>query len=122
MVQFWQPSEDDPTVSLHIWNGGVSGSIPFGCKKSNCGKLVPPSVVMPNLEVFKFSVTLENNSVDCGNFGLEYLPSLREVKAYFNCNGVSAAEGDAALAALRIACEVHPNHPTLIMDRYPKVL
>ena len=69
---------------------------------------------MPNLEVLYFDVRLRapkgNYSDYCGNIGLEYLPSLRELKGYIDCEDV-----DAAFGALRDACNVHPNHPTFRM-------
>ncbi|WVZ49979.1 LOW QUALITY PROTEIN: hypothetical protein U9M48_001285 [Paspalum notatum var. saurae] len=114
MVQFEQPIQEDSSVSVHIWNG--RGPTPFGSRKSNCSKLVPSAVVMPNLQVLAIMVDLrylKDNNCDCGNFGFEYLPSLQEVCGVVNCYGVSTAEGDAALAALRNACAAHPNHPTL---------
>ncbi|WVZ49957.1 hypothetical protein U9M48_001268, partial [Paspalum notatum var. saurae] len=119
MVQFEQPNQEDSSVSMHIWNG--RGPAPFGSRKSNCRKL-EPSAVMPNLQVLNVLFrlrALKDNNCDCGNFGFEYLPSLREVCGLVDCNDVSTAEGDAALAALRNACEAHPNHPTLGMYRDP---
>ncbi|WVZ49978.1 LOW QUALITY PROTEIN: hypothetical protein U9M48_001284 [Paspalum notatum var. saurae] len=111
MVQFEQPNQEDSSVSVHIWNG--RGPTPFGSRKSNCSKL-EPSPVMPNLQVLNVLVrlrALKDNNCDCGNFGFEYLPSLREVWGSVDCNDVSTAEVVAALAALRNACEAHPNHP-----------
>jgi disease resistance protein RPM1 len=119
MVQFEQDNEEDTSVSLHMWNG--EDAMPFASRKSNdCGKVVP-SGVMPNLEVLYFDVRLRalkgNYSDYCGNIGLEYLPSLREVRGGIDCRGVPATERDAAFAALRDACNVHPNHPTFRMHR-----
>ncbi|KAJ1276702.1 hypothetical protein BS78_05G234900 [Paspalum vaginatum] len=118
MVQFEQPNQEDSSVSVHIWNG--RGPTPFGSRKSNCSKHVP-SAVMPNLEMLRIWVrlrALKDNNCDCGNFGFEYLPSLREVRGSVDCTDVSSAEGNAAFAELRNACEAHPNHPTLDMQRY----
>jgi len=116
MVLFEQPNEEDTRISLHIWNG--EDTMPFGSWKSNHSSKPVPCSVMPNLEVLHFDVplrALKHNNGDCGNTGLEYLPSLRELRGAINCYAVSAEEVDAALGALRNACKVHPNHPTLSM-------
>ena len=72
---------------------------------------------MPNLQVLYFNVRLralkDNYSDYYGNIGLEYLPSLRELKGRIDHEDVPVVESDAVLAALRDACNVHPNHPTL---------
>jgi disease resistance protein RPM1 len=118
MVQFQQHNKEFSSISLHIWNG--EGAMPFGSGKSNCSKVVP-SGVMPSLEVSTFNVplrALKDNNGDCTNFGVEYLASLREIKAWINCDGVCTEEVDAAMAALRNACKVHPNHPTLDLQTY----
>lgn len=117
MVQFQQQPNEDSSVAMHVWNG--AGAMPsFGSGKSCCSKVVP-SAVTPNLEVLKFEVPLralmDDNGV-CGNFGWEYLHSLREVRGTIYGFDVSAAE-----AALRNACQVHHNHPTLHLRRVPEV-
>ena len=117
MVQFEQPNEEDTSVSLHMWNG--EDAMPFASRKSNDRKKVVPSGVMPNLEVLELNVRLralkDNYSDYCGNIGLEYLPSLRELRGCIFCEDVPIAESDAAMAALTDACNVHPNHPTFRM-------
>ncbi|XP_066336193.1 disease resistance protein RGA5-like isoform X2 [Miscanthus floridulus] len=59
-----------------------------------------------------------NYSDYCGNIGLEYLPSLRELRGGIISRGMPATETDAAFGALRDACNVHPNHPTFRMHIY----
>ncbi|CAD6252776.1 unnamed protein product [Miscanthus lutarioriparius] len=119
MVLFEQPDEEDTSVSLHMWDG--EDAMPFASRKSNDSRKVVPSGVMPNLEMLDFDVPLralkDNYSDYCWNIGLEYLPSLRELRGVIRCEDVPGAEGDAALAALRDACNVHPNHPTFRMHR-----
>ncbi|CAD6252774.1 unnamed protein product [Miscanthus lutarioriparius] len=118
MVQFEQPDEEDTRVSLHMWNG--EDAMPFASRKSNKSRNVVPSGVMPNLEVLELDVPLralkDNYSDYCGNIGLEYLPSIWELRGWIVCEDVPVAESDAAFAALREACNVHPNHPTFCMD------
>ncbi|XP_066381404.1 disease resistance protein RPP8-like [Miscanthus floridulus] len=115
MVQFEQPDVEDTSVSLHMWNG--DDAMPFASRKSNDSRKVVPSGVMPNLEVLCFDVPLwklkGNHSDYCGNIGLEYLPSLRKLRGRIFSGGMPAMERDAAFAALRDACNVHPNNPTL---------
>ena len=113
MVQFEQPNKEDASISLHIWNG--EDAMPFASGKSNDSRKVVPSGVMPNLEVLELWIALEDNYSYCGNIGLEYLPSLRKLRGRIDCRGVTVAESDAAFAALRDACNVHPNHPTFRM-------
>ncbi|CAD6251577.1 unnamed protein product [Miscanthus lutarioriparius] len=119
MVLFEQANEEDTSVSLHMWNG--EDAMPFASRKNNDSRKVVPSDVMPNLEMLDFDVPLralkDNYSDYCGNIGLEYLPSLRELRGCIVCEDVPVAERDAALAALRDACNVHPNHPTFRMHR-----
>jgi disease resistance protein RPM1 len=79
---------------------------------------------MPNLEVLDFYVllrALKDNNSDCGNIGMEYLPSVRELKVRISCEDMAVAERDAAFAALRNACNVNPNHPTLDMHKFNEV-
>jgi len=117
MVQFEQANEEDTSVSLHMWNG--EDAMPFASRKSNDSRKVVPSGVMPNLEVLELNVRLRalkgNYSDYCGNIGLEYLPSLRELRVAISYRGMSVV--DAAFAALRDACNVHPNHPTFHRHR-----
>jgi len=117
MVQFEQPNEEDTSVSLHMWDG--EDAMPFASRKSNDSRKVIPSCVMPNLKVLYFNVylqALKDNYRDyCGNIGLEYLPSLRKLRGRIFSGGMPAMERDAAFAALRDACNVHPNHPTFRM-------
>jgi len=75
MVQFEQPNEEDPSISLHIWNG--EDAMPFASGKSNDSRKVVPSGVMPNLEALRLLALKDNYRDYCGNIGLEYLPSLR---------------------------------------------
>lgn len=122
MVQFEHPNEEDASVSLHIWNG--EGAMPFGSGKSNeDSNKVAPFGVMPNLEELCISIplrALKDNNGDCGNIGLEYLPSLRQLSGSMDCDGASAGDVNAALAGLRNACNVHPNHLTLDMHKHNK--
>ncbi|XP_066337628.1 disease resistance protein Pik-2-like [Miscanthus floridulus] len=121
MVQFEQPDEEDTSVSLHMWNG--EDALPFASRKNNDSRKVVPSGVMPNLEVLEHHVRLRalreltggNYSDYCGNIGLEYMPSLRELRGWIISRGLPAWESDDALVALRDACNVHPNHPTFGM-------
>jgi disease resistance protein RPM1 len=116
LVQFDQPNEEDASVSLLMWNG--EDDMPLASRKSNDSRNVVPSGVMPNLEVLWFHVPLQalkDNNSDCGSIRLEYLPSLRELGGQIHCRGMPAAEIDAAFAALRNACNVHPNHPAFHM-------
>jgi disease resistance protein RPM1 len=116
MVLFEQPNEEDASISLHMWNG--DDAMPFASRKRNDSRKVVPSGVMPNLEVLQFVVplrALRDNNGDCGSIGLEYLPSLQELRGWIDCEDVPVAESDAEFAALRNACNVHPNHPTLRM-------
>ncbi|XP_066336186.1 disease resistance protein RGA5-like [Miscanthus floridulus] len=117
MVLFEQPDEEDTSVSLHMWNG--EDAMPFASRKSNDSRKVVPSGVMPILEVLVFNLPLRalkgKYSDYCGNIGLEYLPSLRELRGLIFYGDVPATVRDAALAALRDACNIHPNHPTFDM-------
>lgn len=116
MVQFEQTHEEDPSVLLHLWN--ECDAMPFSSGKRNSSKAMSPAAVMPNLEVLHFVVDfqalLDNSNGDCVSFGLEHLPSLRQVQGFIYCDD---AYWEAAFAALRNACEVHPNHPELNMSR-----
>ncbi|KAG0530867.1 hypothetical protein BDA96_05G224000 [Sorghum bicolor] len=118
-VQFEQPNEKDGSVSFHMWNYSKQHAMPFVSRKSNdSSKSVVPRGVMPNLENLRFEIPLKaikDNNGDYGSFGLEYLPSIRKLSGPIDCEGVSAKEVDAALAALRNACKVHPNNPTFEM-------
>lgn len=119
MVLFEQPNEKDGSVSFHMWNYSKQHAMPFVSRKSNDNnKSVVPRGVMPNLEILRFDISLKaikDNNGDYGSFGLEYLPSIRELSGPINCEGVSAKEVDAALAALTNACKLHPNNPTFEM-------
>jgi hypothetical protein len=68
--------------------------------------------------VLEFDIDLwdlmDNNNGDCVNFGWEHLPSLGQVRGAMYCSDVY---WDAALAALRNACEAHPNHPALNLHK-----
>jgi disease resistance protein RPM1 len=122
MVKFEQPHEDDGCILFHMWNG--EGAMPFGPRKSSNSSKAVPSHVMPNLEVLTFDIRLRAikvNNGDCGNIGIEYLPSLQKLSGWIHLDGVPPAEGGAALAALRNACKVHPNNPTLDMRTYNEV-
>ena len=116
MVQFEQPNKEDASISLHIWNG--EDAMPFASRKSNDSRKVVPSGVMPNLEALRLRALKDNYRDYCGNIGLEYLPSLQVLRGPIACSGVSAAEGEAALATLRNACNIHPNHPKCGMHKY----
>ncbi|TVU23892.1 hypothetical protein EJB05_26278 [Eragrostis curvula] len=115
MIQF-QCKEEDSAVSFHIWNG--VDATPFGSAKHDCS--VPPSAVMPNLEVLNFRIfvrALKDGNGDCANIGLQYLSSLQIVKVTLDCSGASAAEVEETEAALRKATEVHPNIPSVVVWR-----
>ncbi|XP_066336188.1 uncharacterized protein [Miscanthus floridulus] len=118
MVQFEQANEGDTSISLHMWNG--EDDMPFASRKGNKSRKVVPSGVMPNLQVLYFNVHLralkDNYSDYYGNIGLEYLPSLRELKGRIDHEDVSVAESDAVLAALRDAMQrpSQPSHVTVL--------
>ncbi|XP_066336187.1 disease resistance protein Pik-2-like [Miscanthus floridulus] len=119
MVLFEQPDEEDTSVSFHMWNR--EDAMPIASRKSNDSRKVVPSSVMSNLEVLKLNVpwqALKGNYSDyCWNIGLEYLPSLRELRGRMFSHNTPATVRDAAFTALRDACNVHPNHPTFRMLR-----
>jgi disease resistance protein RPM1 len=52
------------------------------------------------------------------NFGLEHLPSLREIEVEILYTAASAEEVDQVEAALRHAANVHPNHPVLVISKF----
>ncbi|TVU23886.1 hypothetical protein EJB05_26272, partial [Eragrostis curvula] len=115
MIQF-QCKEEDSSVSFHIWNG--IDAMPFDSDKNDCR--IPPSAVMPNLEVLLSEIrvrALKDGNGDCANVGLQYLTSLQKVKVRLDCSGASATEVEEAEAALRKATEVHPNRPTLEVEK-----
>jgi hypothetical protein len=56
VIQFEQLNEEDPSISLHMWNG--DGAIPFALRKSNNHVKVVDSGVMPNLQVLSFRCTV----------------------------------------------------------------
>ena len=89
--------------------------MPFASRKNNDSRKVIPSDVMPNLEVLHFNFYLHWHGGYRRNIGLEYLPSLRALRGQIVCEDMPVAESDAALAALRDACNAHPNHPTFDM-------
>jgi len=49
---------------------------------------------------------------------LSDLPSLEQVLAHTNCEDATPGEVEVAIVALRHAVDVHPNHPTLQVERY----
>lgn len=70
----------------------------YGMEKMLCPS-APEKATDTNLELLSFHAplrALKHSNGDYGDIGLEYLPSLRELTGWFNCDGVSAAEGDAA--------------------------
>lgn len=118
---FEQPNLKEASVSFHMWNG--EGDMPLGSGKNDNSNKVVSSGVMPNLEAHLFDIVplwaVKDNNGGCRNIGLEYLPSLREVRGIINSYGMSDVDVDAALDTLWNECKVHPNHPTLNTNRWP---
>lgn len=115
MLQF-RCTEEDSSVSFHIWNG--IDAMPFGSSKND--RSLPAYTVMCNLEVLASRIyvrALNDGKGDCGNIGLEYLSSLRKFEVFIHCDGAYVAEVDEVESALRKATEVHPNRPALNMYR-----
>ncbi|TVU23830.1 hypothetical protein EJB05_26213, partial [Eragrostis curvula] len=114
MIQL-QWKEEDSSVSFHLWDG--LDAMPFG--KNNCSVL--PSDVMPNLEELECTI-FPQGLKDCnrasGYNSLQYLLSLRKVRARISCHGAHLGNAFAAEQAVKKATEVHPNRPTLDVYRW----
>jgi hypothetical protein len=66
---------------------------------------------MPNLHELQFTVLVKAFYKD--GLDLECLPSLRYVRALFDCNDAFPDDVDKAEAELRRLAELHPNTPKL---------
>ncbi|GJN05017.1 hypothetical protein PR202_ga22612 [Eleusine coracana subsp. coracana] len=113
----FQCNKENSNLSLHIWDG--TDAMPFGSSKKDCS--LAPYAMMPNVEVLESQIyvrALKDGNGDCSNTGLQYLPSLQIFNVHLNCEGVTDAEVDETVAALRKTTEAHPNHPTLRLDRW----
>ncbi|CAL4982478.1 unnamed protein product [Urochloa decumbens] len=86
------PDRDGKSVSsFHIWNGKEDISMTFG--PGNKGMAVAPPF-MPCLQMISFNVYVRalRDHCYCDNFGLEYLPSLREIHVGVICTAASNVE------------------------------
>lgn len=110
MLQFFQHNLEEPSVSLHIWNG--TDAMPYGYTTRNDSFSVS-CAVMPKLEILTVGIFVrasEDGNGDCENIGPECLPSLRKLRVSIDCGSASAAEVDEAVVALKNTADGHPNH------------
>jgi hypothetical protein len=54
----------------------------------------------------------------CFDLGLGNLPSLQEVTIWLQSGGAGKQEVEEALAAVKHAIEVHPNHPYIEVNNF----
>ena len=116
MVQFVL-REDSSGVPFTLWDG--FGTMTFGCKREDECRVAP--AVMPNLQHLEFMVQVRAllcNKSSRHNLGLEYLPSLRKVDVHFDCCDAYILDVEQEESALKNVIEVHPNRPTLDLDRW----
>ncbi|CAL4985821.1 unnamed protein product [Urochloa decumbens] len=78
---------------------------------------------MPRLQVLHFHArqrAVREHRRYCHNLGLEYLPALREISVDIEVPdrwASDAADGEHMEAALRCAAELHPNRPTIHIEK-----
>jgi hypothetical protein len=84
------------------------------------GPVVFEHGAMPRLVDLEFDVPLQQTREINGSFdlGLLNLPSLQKVNVFFKYRGASRQEVEEAKAAVRHAIEVHPNHPTTMVNNF----
>jgi disease resistance protein RPM1 len=116
------PNKVGKSLSFHIWDGQDDiFAMPFGPGKNNtnCNTSTAAPAFMPHLQKLSFIVYVRALRDRCysDNFGLEYLPSLREIEVQILC---TAAEVVQVEAALRRAANVHPNRPILVISKFDK--
>jgi hypothetical protein len=110
MLQFFRHNLDEPSVSLHIWNG--TDAMPYGYTTRNDSFSVS-CAVMPKLEILTVGIFVrasEDGNGDFENIGPECLPSLRKLRVSIDSGRASAAEVDEAVVALKNTADGHPNH------------
>uniref|UniRef100_A0A0E0J3V8 Uncharacterized protein n=1 Tax=Oryza nivara TaxID=4536 RepID=A0A0E0J3V8_ORYNI len=87
---------------------------------SSCGPMFQLGA-MPRVENIQFRLAVRETKDD-GNtdfdFGLGNLLSLEHIDVEIHCGDATKGEVEEVEAALRHAAHVHPNHPTLKMERY----
>ncbi|CAO2145219.1 unnamed protein product [Urochloa humidicola] len=112
-------SSEDDTGGVSIRLGWLQGSMLLG---SGRNKDVAPTL-LPSLQNLDFGIDVQDFKQD-GNdsVSLEYFASLQCVTLRVYCQGASAAEVEQVEAALRRAADVHPNRPTLEVERYEEEL
>ncbi|KAJ1256674.1 hypothetical protein BS78_K334600 [Paspalum vaginatum] len=109
-------------VSFHLWDGQSDIDVPFGSNAaSDDGNKLEDSILvnqgtaaatrfMPSLQDLRFDVdgkAAEDHRY-CDNLGLEYLSSLRKIRARISGPKLQKVE-----EALRRAVDRHPNRPAL---------
>ncbi|CAN6226864.1 unnamed protein product [Urochloa humidicola] len=114
------PERDGKSVSsFHIWNGKEDISMPlFGGPGNKCTAAAPP--FMPSLQMISFIVYVRalRDHCYCDSFGLEYLPSLREIDVDIICTAATDVEVVQVEAELRREANVHPNRPIIVISKY----
>jgi hypothetical protein len=111
---------EDSSVSFTLWDTNYRNDVvAFGSQKG----IVRAPAIMPSLQMLRFSVYVEyfvriNGS--CDKLGLEYLPTLQDVRVVLSCWGAFAEDVERQEAALRHAIEAHPNRPALQIQSYGK--
>jgi hypothetical protein len=106
---------EDSSVSFTLWDINRNDVVAFGSQKD----IVQAPAIMPSLQVLHFSVVvthLVGNNGSCDKLGLEYLPSLQDVKVWIYCKDAFADDVERQEAALRHAIEAHPNRPALQIE------
>jgi hypothetical protein len=117
----------------HTGNGGyfqklksfkiVGSSVRFDLSCCDCSGGEIKSSFMPSLETFETDVHVrfleDANMLGFDKLGLENLPSsLKRIIVVICCRDACDAEVEEAQAALEHAADIHPNNPTLKIDRY----
>ncbi|CAN6226858.1 unnamed protein product [Urochloa humidicola] len=116
-VRLLSSEEDSGGVSIHT--GWLQGSMLLG---SGRNKDVAPTL-LPSLQNLDFGIDVQDFKHNGnGSVSLEYFASLQYGRVSINCEGASAAEVEQVEAALRRAADVHPNRPTLEVERYEEDL
>jgi hypothetical protein len=117
------PGKDGKSLSFYIWNGKddiVAMSFGSGSTGAISSSGTAGPTFMPHLQMLSFLIYVRALRDHCysDNFGLEHLPSLREIEVEILYTAASAEEVDQVEAALRHAANVHPNHPVLVISKF----
>ncbi|CAN6382161.1 unnamed protein product [Urochloa humidicola] len=107
--------DEDSGGGVSIRTGRLRGSMLLG---SGRNKDVAPTL-LPSLQELTFWIDAHDFNKDGdGSLSLEYFASLQQCKVTIGRSGATAVEVEQVEAALRRAADVHPNRPTLEVERY----